>query len=193
VQGTKSGGASILAHFRLSRLHRTNPSVDAGWHGIHLREGHEGAKTVGVGTEARIPHHRARQADGAGASSSLAIFGRCSRVCTVYFFFMRSRTSRIIATIILVTCIVCPLVDLFDNWDYAIQTGNETEYALVVLALCVGLAYSFARFVLTFPLFRLAGDLVCQVCASKLFPFDLCGSSFVSPIPLSPPTLALRI
>ena len=106
---------------------------------------------------------------------------------------MQSGTSRIIAVVILVTCIVCPLVDLFDNWDHAIQTGNETEYALVVLALCVGLTYSFAGFVLTFPLFKLAGDLVSQVCACKLFQFVLCGSSFVSPIPLSPPALALRI
>jgi hypothetical protein len=106
---------------------------------------------------------------------------------------MRSRTSRIIATVILLTCFVCPLIDMFDSWDHAMKTGNETEYNLVVLALCVGVAYSFARFVLTFPLFRLAGHLVCQVCASRLCPFVLCGSSFVSPIPLSPPTLALRI
>jgi len=27
------------------------------------------------------------------------------------------------------------------------QTGSDTEYALVVLALCVGVAYSFARFI----------------------------------------------
>jgi hypothetical protein len=106
---------------------------------------------------------------------------------------MRSRTSRIIAAVILVTCIVCPLVDLFDNWDHAIQTGNETEYALVVLALSVGLAYSFARFILTLALFRSAGDLVSRLCAGKLFPFALCDSVFVFPIPLSPPTLALRI
>ncbi len=65
----------------------------------------------------------------------------------------------------LLTCFVCPLVDMFDNWDHAMQTGNDTEYAFVVLALCVGVAYSLA----------------------------LRGSFFVSPIPLSPPTLALRI
>jgi hypothetical protein len=53
--------------------------------------------------------------------------------------------SRIIAITILVTCIECPLVDMFDNWDHAVQTGNETEYAWVALALCVGVAYSFAR------------------------------------------------
>jgi hypothetical protein len=129
----------------------------------------------------------------ARALSSLAIFGRCSRVCTVYFFSMRSRTSRLIAAVILVTCIVCPLVDLFDNWDHAIQTGNETEYALVVLALCVGLAYSIARFILTFPLFRCAGDLVSKLCACRFLPFTFCGPFFVFPIPLSPPALALRI
>jgi hypothetical protein len=60
---------------------------------------------------------------------------------------MRSRALRIIATVILVTCLVCPLVEIFDNWDHTMQTGNDTEYALVVLALCVGVAYSFARFV----------------------------------------------
>jgi hypothetical protein len=106
---------------------------------------------------------------------------------------MRSRTFQVIAIIILVTCIVCPIVDLFDSWDHAIQTGNETEYALVVLALCVGLAYSLAGFILTFPLFRSAGDLVSNLRACKLPPFALRGSFFVPPIPLSPPTLALRI
>ena len=73
------------------------------------------------------------------------------------------------------------------------QTGNETEYALVVLALCVGLAYSFARFILTLSLFRSAVELVSNLCACKLLPFVLRGSFFVSPIPLNPPALALRI
>jgi hypothetical protein len=36
---------------------------------------------------------------------------------------------------------------MVDNWDHTTQTGNDTEYALVVLALCVGMAYSFARFI----------------------------------------------
>jgi hypothetical protein len=73
------------------------------------------------------------------------------------------------------------------------QTGNETEYVLFVLALCVGLAYSFARFIFAFPLFRSVADLLSKLCASKLLPFASRGSFFVSPIPLSPPSLALRI
>jgi hypothetical protein len=124
--------------------------------------------------------------------ASRAFLTQFQRSCGILVC-MRSRTTRIIAIFILVACIVCPLVDLFDNWDHAIQTGNESEYSLVVLALCVGLAYSFARFILTLPLFRSAGDLVSRLCACKLLPFVLWDSVFVSPIPLSPPILALRI
>jgi hypothetical protein len=50
-------------------------------------------------------------------------------------------------TLVLAICLVCPLVEVFDHWDHTIQTGSDTEYALVVLALCVGVAYSFARFI----------------------------------------------
>jgi hypothetical protein len=60
---------------------------------------------------------------------------------------MRSRATRIAATLALLACLVCPLVETFDNWDHTIQTGNDTEYALVALALCVGVAYSFAGFI----------------------------------------------
>lgn len=119
----------------------------------------------------------------------LNVFGRSRSILT----FMRSRGSRIIATVILVTCLVCPLVEIFDNWDHTMQTGNDTEYALVVLALCIGVAYSFARFILTLPLFRHARDFVSKACSLKFLPCTLQGSFFVSPIPLSPPALALRI
>jgi len=34
---------------------------------------------------------------------------------------------------------------MFDHWDHTLQTGNDTEYTLVVIALCVGLAFSMAR------------------------------------------------
>src|SRR5712664_1080929 len=106
---------------------------------------------------------------------------------------MRSRASRIIATIILVTCLVCPLVELFDNWDHTIQTGNDTEYAVVVLAVCVGVAYSFARFIFkSAPLSFVANNLFAS-CAQKSFFTGL--SSFALPLfdVTSPPPLPLRI
>jgi hypothetical protein len=48
-------------------------------------------------------------------------------------------------TLVLTICFVCPIVEMFDQWDYTIQTGNDTEYALVAVALCVGASYAFAR------------------------------------------------
>ena len=55
--------------------------------------------------------------------------------------------SRAVVMIVLLTCVVCPVLETFDHWDHTIQTGQDTEYALVVLALCVGAAYTLARLV----------------------------------------------
>src|SRR6266436_4124356 len=55
---------------------------------------------------------------------------------------MRSRLLHVGTVFILVVCLICPLVELFDHWDHTLQTGNDTEYTLVILALCVGVAYS---------------------------------------------------
>ena len=72
----------------------------------------------------------------------------CEAPC--YSFTMRSRASQIIVALILLTCLVCPFVEMFDYWDHTAQTGNDTEYALVVLALCVGAVYTLARLIVTF-------------------------------------------
>lgn len=62
---------------------------------------------------------------------------------------MRTRASLIAGTIALVVCLVCPLVDLFDQWDHALQTGHDTEYPLVILALCVGAAFVLAQLIVS--------------------------------------------
>ena len=119
----------------------------------------------------------------------LNVFGRCRGILPS----MGSRASRIIVTLILVTCLVCPLLELFDNWDHTIQTGNDTEYALVVLALCVGVAYSFARFIFKSALLGFVANSLFVSCAQKSF---FTGpSSFALPLfdVASPPPLPLRI
>ncbi|MGH9681659.1 MAG: hypothetical protein ACRD4Y_17065, partial [Candidatus Acidiferrales bacterium] len=62
---------------------------------------------------------------------------------------MRTRASLITGAIALAICFVCPLLDLFDPWDQAFQTGHDAEYPLVVLALCIGAAFILARLVIT--------------------------------------------
>lgn len=54
-----------------------------------------------------------------------------------------------IVAIVLLTCLVCPLVELFDHWDNTMQTGNDTEYALVVLALCIGIVFTLVQLTIT--------------------------------------------
>jgi hypothetical protein len=46
---------------------------------------------------------------------------------------------------------ICPVLETFDTWDPPIQVGNDTEYTLVILALCTGAVYSLARFVMKSP------------------------------------------
>jgi hypothetical protein len=98
-----------------------------------------------------------------------------------------------IATVILVTCLVCPIVEMFDHWDHTMQTGNDTEYALVVLALCVGVAYSFSRFVFKPALLGFIAKSVFASCVQRsLFsvPYSF---TFLLFDATSPPSLPLRI
>src|SRR5258708_7088912 len=106
---------------------------------------------------------------------------------------MRARASRIIATVILVTCLVCPFVELFDHWDHTIQTGNDTEYALVVLGLCVGAAYSFARFIFKSVLLGFVVKSAFASCPQKSFFSAPCGFTLWLCDATSPPALPLRI
>ena len=72
-----------------------------------------------------------------------------------------------------------------------IQTGNDTEYGLVVLALCIGVGYSLARFIVKVRAFKSVKEVV-DLYARKLRPVAVDFSFFVSPMQLSPP-VALRI
>jgi hypothetical protein len=85
------------------------------------------------------------------------------------------------------------LVELFDNWDHTIQTGNDTEYALVVLALCVGVAYSFVRFIFKSARLGSIGNTLFAPCAQK----SLFSRTFSFALPLfdvtSHPPIPLRI
>lgn len=62
---------------------------------------------------------------------------------------MRSRASFGIAALALAICFVCPLAEMFDQWDHTLQTGTDTEYFLVLLALCVGAAFMLARLIVS--------------------------------------------
>src|SRR5262249_42252499 len=106
---------------------------------------------------------------------------------------MVSRLSRLVALTALLTCLVCPLVEALDVWDpdQTMQTGGDTEYALVVVALCVGVGFSLLQL--------LRHSMTIQSVAGrsplpKKETFFLGSSLFAEPsIAASPPGLPLRI
>jgi hypothetical protein len=106
---------------------------------------------------------------------------------------MRSRLSQITASLALLICLVCPLLEMFDYWDQTIQTGNDTEYALVVLALCVGAAYSFARFIFRVSVLKLLAIDVFAALVQESFHSAPRSSTQLFFSAISPPPLALRI
>jgi hypothetical protein len=106
---------------------------------------------------------------------------------------MKRRWAHVIITIVLLTCVVCPVLELFDHWDHTVRTGNDAEYNFVLLGLCVGVAYAFARFVCGFPLLKSAALLLSDLRASRSLSSGRRASLFFIPIPLSPNILALRI
>ena len=106
---------------------------------------------------------------------------------------MTTGFPRGLITLALAICFVCPLVEMFDQWDHTMQTGNDTEYALVVLALCVGAAYTFAR-----AIFIIIGTLFSKgAYAPKKLVLTFSGALLTSivraAISASPPLTTLRI
>src|SRR5260370_41793853 len=101
-----------------------------------------------------------------------------------------SNVRRFAGGMILAICIGAPVLEMLDQWDRTLQDGNDTEINLVVVALCVGVA------------FAAAGAIMACVRSSArahrgfvLIPesFITCLLTFAPPIPNSSPPTALRI
>ena len=106
---------------------------------------------------------------------------------------MRSRLLHVGIVFILVVCLVCPLVELFDHWDHTIQTGSDTEYTLVILALCAGAVYSFPRLIFKSVPLGIVAKSVFASSAQKSFFSAPCSFTSLLFDATSPPPLPLRI
>ena len=105
---------------------------------------------------------------------------------------VRSRILRAVATLTLLTCFVCPVLQMFDHWDHELQTGRDTEYTLVVVALCVGAVLAFTKLIVTFSPGLAGARFIPECCLYRGPNFDtLCFAGF-NPPSESPP-LSLRI
>jgi hypothetical protein len=100
-------------------------------------------------------------------------------------------TVRRLATgIILAICIGAPIVEMFDRWDHPLQDGNDTESNFVVVALCVGAAFSVAG-----ALLARVRAAVSSRCCFVLIPESILTRlpALASPNPNSRPPTPLRV
>lgn len=102
-------------------------------------------------------------------------------------------TARLVGGLVLLICLVCPILEVFDSWDHTAQSGNDTEYTLVLVGLCTGVAYTLSRYVAASPTTSAVSELIQSFSASRPLALGTRSSFFIVPIPLSPPALALRI
>jgi len=58
---------------------------------------------------------------------------------------VRRKLLQLGALLLLLVCLCGPIAEAFDYWDHTLQTGNDIEYSLVVLALVAGAAFGLAH------------------------------------------------
>ena len=91
--------------------------------------------------------------------------------------------------LIIALAIGCPIVEMADSWDHTAQDGNDVDGSIVVVALCVGIAFacmgsSLAR-VRPLPFACAAIAVLVTVCAPP--------PAAALPIPSARPPSILRI
>ena len=57
---------------------------------------------------------------------------------------VQRRIRRLLVAAALAVCVGATLAEMFDRWDDAVPSANDTEGNLVVVALCVGIGFSTA-------------------------------------------------
>jgi hypothetical protein len=105
---------------------------------------------------------------------------------------VRSRISFFVALCALAICLSCQVTEIFDQWDHTVQTGSDTEYTFVVLALCVGAAYSLKWFAPEICLPHTPTLAASRPRLDSLFAPAI-HHAWAALIPTSPPLASLRI
>ena len=103
---------------------------------------------------------------------------------------MRSASARLTARLVLLTCLLCPLSESIDAWHATLDNGNDTEFSLIIAALCTGAGFIVVHVILKS---GCTGPI-----ASSTLVQGLAARCFVRFLPLrfastGPPLLALRI
>jgi len=84
-----------------------------------------------------------------------------------------------------------PIAELFDSWDQHLQASSDTEANMVVVALCVGVAFAIGTIVVVSRIRALASSSARRVVVVLARPQEI--ASLLTPAPTVSPPLALRV
>lgn len=84
-----------------------------------------------------------------------------------------------------------PIVEMFDRWDQTLQSGNDTEANVVVVALCIGVAFAVGTIVIANRIRASSSTSARPVIASSVVVHEV--ASVCAPGPTSSPPTILRV
>src|SRR5262249_13218817 len=102
-----------------------------------------------------------------------------------------SVVRRLTIAAILTISLGAPIAELFDSWDQNLQAGNDTEANVVVVVLCVGVAFAIGTIVVVNHIRALAASSAGRVIVVLAALREI--TSFLKPVPTVSPPLALRV
>src|ERR1700682_5508795 len=89
------------------------------------------------------------------------------------------------AFLLLLVCLCGHIAETFDFWDHTLQTGNDIEYSLVMVALVAGAGFGLAHAVaVLMPTVSLTGCLLSFVVSSSCAPPPVASTGYSPPQPL---------
>jgi hypothetical protein len=100
---------------------------------------------------------------------------------------MRRELLQFGAFLLLLVCLCGPIAETFDFWDHTLQTGNDIEYSLVVVALVAGAGFGLAQAAVVVMrtvslMSRLLSSLVAS--SSSCAPLPVASTGYSPPQPL---------
>lgn len=97
---------------------------------------------------------------------------------------------RLAIAAILAIALGAPVAELFDSWDQALPTGSDTEANMVVVVLCVGVAFAIGTIVIINRIRALASSSTKRVVVLSA-PREI--ASLLRPAPTVSPPAVLRV
>jgi len=108
----------------------------------------------------------------------------------IHACYTREAVRRLAIAAILAIALGAPVAELFDSWDQALPTGSDTEANMVVVVLCVGVAFAIGTIVIISRIRALASSSRQRVVVRSA-PREI--ASLLRPAPTVSPPAVLRV